>query len=60
MTSSISTTDYQELRKKTEAETVETAALRELLQRRLKEPLIPAIEMAVRVAATIERKRHSL
>ncbi|NOV19655.1 type II toxin-antitoxin system ParD family antitoxin [Ensifer adhaerens] len=48
------------LREKTEAETVEKEAVRELLQRRLSEPMIPAIEMGSRVDATIERKRRSL
>ncbi|MBM3096068.1 type II toxin-antitoxin system ParD family antitoxin [Ensifer sp. T173] len=47
------------LRRKTEAETVETEALRELLERRLKEPMIPTVEMGSRVDAMIERKRRS-
>ncbi|ASP73884.1 transcriptional regulator (plasmid) [Sinorhizobium meliloti] len=45
------------LRQKTEAETVETAALGELVQRRLNGPMISATEMESRVAAMIERKR---
>ncbi|OWK24034.1 hypothetical protein AJ87_27230 [Rhizobium yanglingense] len=48
------------LRRKTEAETVETEALRELRQGRLKDPMIPTIEMGSRVDAMIERKRRSL
>lgn len=46
------------LRQKTEAETVETAALRELVLRRLNGPMISATEMESRVAAMIERKRR--
>jgi len=46
------------LRQKTETETVETAALRELVQRRLNGPKISATEMESRVAAMIERKRR--
>ncbi|ASP87727.1 hypothetical protein CDO26_20225 (plasmid) [Sinorhizobium meliloti] len=45
------------LRQKTETETVETAALGELVQRRLNGPMISATEMESRVAAMIERKR---
>ena len=45
------------LRQKTETETVETAALRELVQRRLNGRMISATEMESRVAAMIERKR---
>jgi antitoxin ParD1/3/4 len=48
------------LRQKTEAEAVETAALRELVQRRLKGPMISATEMENRVAAMIERKRRAV
>jgi antitoxin ParD1/3/4 len=48
------------LRQKTEAEAVETAALRELVQRRLKGPMISATEMESRVAAMIERKRRAV
>lgn len=48
------------LRQKTEIETVETAALRELIQRRLKGPMISATEMESRVAAMIERKRQAV
>ena len=46
------------LRQKTETEAVETAALRELVQRRLSGPMISATEMESRVAAMIERKRR--
>jgi antitoxin ParD1/3/4 len=46
------------LRQKTESETVETAALRELVQRRLNGLMISATEMDSRVAAMIERKRR--
>lgn len=46
------------LRQKTETETVETAALRELVQRRLNGPMISATEMESRVEAMIERKRR--
>lgn len=46
------------LRQKTETETVETAALRELVQRRLNGRMISATEMESRVAAMIERKRR--
>ncbi|PND25951.1 type II toxin-antitoxin system ParD family antitoxin [Sinorhizobium sp. M4_45] len=46
------------LRQKTETETVETAALRELVQRRLNGSMISAAEMESRVAAMIERKRR--
>lgn len=42
------------LRQKTE--TVETAALRELVQRRLNGPMISATEMEIRVAGMIERR----
>ncbi|RVM02533.1 ribbon-helix-helix domain-containing protein [Sinorhizobium meliloti] len=45
------------LRQKTETETVETAALGELVRRRLNGPMISATEMESRVAAMIERKR---
>ncbi|WP_331375111.1 type II toxin-antitoxin system ParD family antitoxin [Sinorhizobium chiapasense] len=48
------------LRQKTEAETVETEALRELLQRRLKDPMISTTEMESRIDAMIERKRWSV
>lgn len=47
------------LRQKTETETVETAALRELVQRRLKGPMISTTEMESRVEAMIERKRRA-
>ncbi|RVG84406.1 type II toxin-antitoxin system ParD family antitoxin [Sinorhizobium meliloti] len=48
------------LRQKTEAEAVETAALREVIQRRLIGPMISATEMEGRVAAMIERKRRTV
>ncbi|PJR12777.1 type II toxin-antitoxin system ParD family antitoxin [Sinorhizobium meliloti] len=48
------------LRQKTETETVETAALRELVQRRLKGPMISTTEMESRVEAMIERKRRAV
>ncbi|EJZ17375.1 type II toxin-antitoxin system ParD family antitoxin [Rhizobium sp. Pop5] len=48
------------LRQKTETETAETAALRELVQRRLKGPMISTTEMESRVEAMIERKRRAL
>lgn len=48
------------LRQKTEAEAVETAALRELVQRRLEGPRISVPEMEGRVAAMVERKRRAL
>ncbi|MDW9851984.1 type II toxin-antitoxin system ParD family antitoxin [Sinorhizobium meliloti] len=60
--SSISLTDQQDAFArslvKTETETVETAALGELVQRRLNGPMISATEMESRVAAMIERKRR--
>ena len=46
------------LRQKTETESVETAALRELIQRRLNGPRISATEMESRVEAMVERKRR--
>lgn len=46
------------LRQKTETESVETAALRELIQQRLNGPRISATEMESRVEAMIERKRR--
>ena len=48
------------LRQKTETEAVETAALRELVQRRLKGPMISTTEMESRVEAMIERKRRAV
>ncbi|RVL71276.1 type II toxin-antitoxin system ParD family antitoxin [Sinorhizobium meliloti] len=48
------------LRQKTEAEAVETAALREVIQRRLTGPMISATEMEGRVAVMIERKRRTV
>ncbi|WP_445682595.1 type II toxin-antitoxin system ParD family antitoxin [Radicibacter daui] len=47
------------LRQKTENETAETAALRELVARRLNGPTISAAEMESRVGAMIERKRRA-
>ncbi|PDT04713.1 type II toxin-antitoxin system ParD family antitoxin [Rhizobium chutanense] len=46
------------LRQKTETEAVETAALRELVQRRLKDPMISTTEMESRVETMIARKRR--
>lgn len=48
------------LRQKTETETVETAALRELVQRRLTGPMISRAEMESRVEAMIARKRRAV
>lgn len=48
------------LRQKTETETVETNALRELLQRRLDGPAISASEMKDRLETMIARKRHDI
>ena len=48
------------LRQKTEAEAAETAALRELVQRRLEGLRISAAEMEGRVTAMVERKRRAL
>ncbi|OHV80330.1 type II toxin-antitoxin system ParD family antitoxin [Ensifer sp. LCM 4579] len=48
------------LRQKMEVETVETAALRELVQQRLKGPMISTTEMESRVEAMIERKRRAV
>ncbi|MBB3308556.1 antitoxin ParD1/3/4 [Rhizobium sp. BK196] len=48
------------LRQKTETETVETAALRELVERRLKAPTISATEMESRVETMIDRKRRAV
>jgi antitoxin ParD1/3/4 len=48
------------LRQKTETETVETAALRELVQRRVKGPMISTTEMESRLEAMIERKRRAV
>ncbi|MBW9054886.1 type II toxin-antitoxin system ParD family antitoxin [Rhizobium mesosinicum] len=47
------------LRQKTETENVEAAALRELVQRRLKGPTISTTEMESRVEAMIGRKRRA-
>lgn len=48
------------LRQKTEAESVETAALRELVEQRLKGPRVDARDMEDRVATMIERKRQAV
>ena len=48
------------LRQKTEAESAETAALRELVEQRLKGPRVGARDMEDRVAAMIERKRQAV
>ncbi|MDW9481294.1 type II toxin-antitoxin system ParD family antitoxin [Sinorhizobium meliloti] len=48
------------LRQKTETEAVETAALRELVERRLKGSMISASEMESRVESMIERKRRAV
>lgn len=48
------------LRQKVEAETVETEALRELLQRRLNGSMISKTEMESRIDTMIERKRWSV
>ncbi|MBB4236971.1 type II toxin-antitoxin system ParD family antitoxin [Rhizobium esperanzae] len=48
------------LRQKTETEAVETAALRELVQRRLKDTMISTTEMESRVETMIERKRRAV
>ncbi len=44
------------LRQKTEAETAETAALRELIGRRIDGPVVSAAEMDGRIQAMISRK----
>jgi antitoxin ParD1/3/4 len=46
------------LRQKIDAEAVVTQALRELLQRRLKGPMISTVELESRVDAMIDRKRR--
>jgi len=48
------------LRHKTEAEEVETQALRELLNRRIEGPFVSASEMDTRIEDMIARKRSSL
>lgn len=48
------------LRQKTESETAETAALRELVQRRLSGPMTSTTEMESRVETMIDRKRRAL
>ena len=48
------------LRQKTEAQSIETEALRELIERRLSGPKISAEEMESRVSAIIERKRRAI
>ncbi|WP_434730654.1 type II toxin-antitoxin system ParD family antitoxin [Rhizobium binae] len=48
------------LRQKMESEAVETAALRDFVQRRLKGPMISTTEMESRVEAMIERRRRAV
>ncbi len=48
------------LRQKTEAEALETDALRELLQRRMAGPFVSAREMDARVETMLKRKRRDL
>ncbi len=48
------------LRRKTEAEEVETQALRELINRRIEGPVVSAAEMDTRIEDMIARKRSSL
>ncbi|UYN98811.1 MAG: type II toxin-antitoxin system ParD family antitoxin [Devosia sp.] len=48
------------LRLKTEAESAEIEALRELLSRRMSGPFVSSEEMDARVQAMIERKRRAL
>ncbi|ARO33651.1 addiction module antidote protein (plasmid) [Rhizobium sp. NXC14] len=48
------------LRQKTESETAETAALRELFQRRLNGPMTSTTEMESRVETMIDRKRRAV
>lgn len=48
------------LRQKTESETAETAALRELVQRRLNGPMVSTTEMESRVETMIDRKRRAV
>jgi len=48
------------LRQKTEAEALETDALRELLRRRMAGPFISAEEMDARVETMLKRKRRDL
>jgi len=48
------------LRQKTESETAETQALRELIQRRLNGPLLSDDAMAAVVDDMLERKRRAL
>jgi antitoxin ParD1/3/4 len=47
------------LRQKTEAEAIETEALRELVQQRLRGPMISATEMESRIETMIGRKRQA-
>ncbi|MDK4732204.1 type II toxin-antitoxin system ParD family antitoxin [Rhizobium sp. CNPSo 3490] len=48
------------LRQRTESETAETAALRELVQRRLNGPMTSTTEMESRVETMIDRKRRAV
>ncbi|PVB60428.1 type II toxin-antitoxin system ParD family antitoxin [Labrenzia sp. 011] len=48
------------LRQKTELESLETQALRELIGQRMSGPAVSAAEMGTRVDAMIERKRRGL
>lgn len=48
------------LRQKTELESLETQALRELIRQKIKGPAVSAAEMGNRVDAMIERKRRGL
>ncbi len=48
------------LRQKTELESLETQALRELIGQRMNGPAVSSVEMGNRVEAMIERKRRGL
>lgn len=48
------------LRQKTELASLETQALRELVEQRMSGPAVSAAEMGTRVDAMIERKRRGL
>ncbi|GAB2208828.1 type II toxin-antitoxin system ParD family antitoxin [Roseibium sp. ROS1] len=48
------------LRQKTEMESLETQALRELIGQRMNGPAVSATDMETRVEAMIERKRRGL
>ncbi|MCX2721323.1 ribbon-helix-helix domain-containing protein [Roseibium salinum] len=48
------------LRQKTETETLETQALRELIKQRLEGPFVSAAEMESSIETMIERKRRGL